>query len=280
MPMPTKITLALSTCPNDTFLVHGLRSGATDPHGLEFGFVFADVQKLNEGLRAGRFDVSKASYALALTLAESVVALSVGSALGFGVGPLLLARPGLDANLAGPRVLCPGADTTATLLLRIFAPQLDHPEQVVFSEIMPALQAGRADLGVCIHEGRFTFRDAGLEMRQDLGAAWEADTGMPLPLGGLFARQELPGAVRNRVTAALRDSLEYGLAHREATLPTMTEFAQEMSSEVLFQHVDLYVNDWTLKLGKEGQAAIAALWDRAKRVDWPGCAPVPLASDI
>ena len=257
------IDLALSTCPNDTFLIHGLASGAVDSNGLDIRLHFADVQELNEGLRAGRYDVSKASYALAFSLGPKLRTLSVGSALGFGVGPVLLARPDWQAGSKPPRVLGPGADTTATLLLRALHPEWRAIEQVVFSEIMPALSAGRADLGVCIHEGRFTYADHGLRLVEDLGATFETRWQSPLALGGLFARADLPLETARELQAVLRASLRYGLEHPERCVPTMARYAQEMSPAVMKQHVDLYVNEWTLDLGAVGARAIQALWDLA-----------------
>ncbi len=262
--MSTPIHLGLSTCPNDTFLIHGLVSGAVDARGLDIRVDFADVQELNEGLAQGRFDACKASYALALGLGAELGALSVGSALGFGVGPMLLARAGWESSQQEPRVLCPGTDTTATLLLRLFHPEWKEPEQVIFSDIMPALIAGQADLGVCIHEGRFTYADHGLACLEDLGSTWEQASGHPLPLGGIFARHALDTETKQTLQQVLTDSLAYGLAHREETLPTMSEHAQEFSAEVLMQHVDLYVNPWTQSLGPKGRTAIADLDRRAR----------------
>ena len=258
------IDLALSTCPNDTFLIHGLASGAVDPQGLDIRLHFGDVQELNEGLRAGRFDVSKASYALAFSLGPKLRVLKVGSALGFGVGPVLLARQDWLPEESQPRLLGPGADTTAALLLRALHPEWKNVDQVIFSEIMPALCAGRADLGVCIHEGRFTYADQGLSLVEDLGATFESLTQSPLALGGLFARADLPEATHLKLESVLGASLRYGMEHPAECVPTMARYAQEMSPEVMQQHVDLYVNEWTLELGSVGARAIRALWDLAQ----------------
>ena len=232
--------------------------------GLEFEVELLDVQELNEGMLAGRFDVAKLSFHAALRLAPELWILPSGSALGFGVGPLLLA-PGHRGTAGGgaatppARVLCPGEWTTATLLYRLFHAGEGRLEQVVFSEIMPALEAGRADLGVCIHEGRFTYAERGLARVEDLGERWEAATGTPLPLGGIAARRALGPEVAGRVQAVVRSSLEWALAHRSACEETMRRHAQELEPSVLWAHVDLYVNDWTLDLGEEGRAALAAL---------------------
>jgi len=161
-------------------------------------------------------------------------------------------------------VLCPGRWTTAHLLWRLFHDREGDVEHVVFSDIFPALQAGRAALGVCIHEGRFTWKEAGLDLREDLGATWERTTGAPLPLGGIVARRALGEDAAQRLAGAIRASIEWGLAHRDACLPTMRRYAQEQGDDVLWAHVDLYVNQRTVDLGPEGRAALAALSERAR----------------
>lgn len=276
---PRRIHLGLSTCPNDTYLAHGLLTRAVATPGLEFEIELLDVQELNERLRAGDFDVAKASYHLALTMADELTALSVGSALGFGNGPLLLAREGLGPSaVPGPdsRVLAPGADTTATLLYRMFHPDGAEPEQVVFHEIMPALERGEADFGVCIHEGRFTYESCGLTLVEDLGASWEGATNAPLPLGGLFARKGLPAALLDRIASALRLSLHHADDHPLEAMASMRPHAQEMDDEVIQAHVDLYVNGWTRRLGPQGERAIAELARRAAEVGaGAGAPPIP-----
>ena len=282
------IRLAISTCPNDTFAFHGLLTGQVDQRGLEFEIELLDIQQLNEGLFGDRFDVAKASFHAALRLSDRTVVLRCGAALGFGVGPLLLAAdpettPGeverpqrtsnaidaeIDADAVSPQVvtLCPGPDTTATLLFQLFY-GADLPiRQVLFSEIMPALEAGQAGFGVCIHEGRFTWTSRGLYCVADLGERWERATGLPLPLGGILARRDLGESTIRTVQAVIRDSIEYGLAHREQTVSTMKRYAQEFDRQVLFQHVDLYVNRWTLDLGAEGVSALTELARRARAI--------------
>ena len=263
------LKLGISTCPNDTFLFHGLLTGEVEVEGHDLQIELLDVQELNERLLAGDsaegFDVAKASYHLALRLADELLALPTGSALGFGNGPLLLARAGLAPAAPAPssRVLCPGEHTTAALLYRLFHPKGAPPEQVVFSEVMPALERGDADYGVCIHEGRFTFAESGLGFVEDLGATWEAATGAPLPLGGIFARRTLPEETIEAVQGALRRSLAVARADPSATLASMRPHAQELSDDVLWSHVDLYVNEWTRELGETGRGAIQTLAQRA-----------------
>lgn len=263
----TSLTVGLSTCPNDTFLFAPLLEGRLETPGLDLRFELADVQDLNESLAGGHLDVSKASFATALDLTGRYGVLPVGSALGFGVGPVLLSRPdSADLPLDDrARVLCPGLGTTATLLMRCLHPEATQLVQCRFDEIMPALRDGQAEAGVCIHEGRFTYQDQGLVLREDLGRSWEQWTGHPVPLGGLLCRRDLPADTRRRLTDTLRRSLEISRADPEASLPTMRRHAQELSDEVIWRHVELYVNDHTANLGTTGQGCLEELARRAGR---------------
>lgn len=262
--MTQRIRLGISTCPNDTFAFHGLLTRAVDWRGLDFQVELLDVETLNERMLVGDFDVCKASFHAALLASDSVVVLRSGSALGFGVGPLLLAaEPKTRPTHAGQLTLCPGKYTTAALLFELFHPRSTRVEHVVFSEIMPRLEARTADFGVCIHEGRFTWEAHGLARVEDLGTRWESATGCPLPLGGIVARRRLPAATIAAVQGVIRDSLALALRDRAAALPTMRKHAQEFDDRVLMQHVDLYVNDWTLDLGANGTQALDELSARA-----------------
>jgi len=268
--MKRPIRLGISTCPNDTFAFHGLLTKAVDWRGLEFEVDLLDIEQLNErllGEEADDFDVGKVSFHAALGAAERIVVLPSGSALGFGVGPLLLAAaPGTTPRDASQLTLCPGRYTTAALLFALFHPESTRVEQVVFSEIMPRLLARAADFGVCIHEGRFTWQQQGLALVEDLGIRWEEETGCPLPLGGIVASRSLPTDTIAKVQRVISDSLRLALADRAAPLPTMRDHAQELDDRVLMAHVDLYVNDWTLDLGPLGQQALDELSARAASV--------------
>jgi 1,4-dihydroxy-6-naphthoate synthase len=260
-----RLRVAISTCPNDTFAFHGLLERCVDAHGIEFDFRLGDVQELNELLARGEVDVAKASFHAALRLADRYGVLPAGAALGFGNGPLLLAaregdspaRPRDDGRPA--RVLAPGADTTATLLYRLFHAGEGVVEQTVFDRIMPVLARGDADFGVCIHEARFTYREHGVFLVEDLGARWERETQSPLPLGGILARLDLGADVHHRLAAAIRDSIDYARTHRNEALATMRRYAQETADDVLWKHVELYVNDFTRDLGDVGRAALGRL---------------------
>lgn len=265
--MSQVIRLGISTCPNDTFAFHALMNRLVDWRGLQFEIQLLDIQDLNDRIMAGRFDVAKCSFHAALKLARSTVVLPSGSALGFGVGPLLLAsRSGVEPVSKAQVTLCPGELTTATLLFRLFYPNSTQVQQVVFSEIMPRLQDQTADFGVCIHEGRFTWQDQGLSLVQDLGARWEAETECPLPLGGLVGSRQLPPETLRLVQDVVRESIEFSLADRASAVPTMAKYAQEFDEGVLMKHVDLYVNNWTIDLGDVGAKSLAKLNEKAMEV--------------
>lgn len=281
--MATPIHFGISTCPNDTFLFHALLHRKVDAAGLDLRIDLLDVQELNRRFAAGEFDAAKGSFHAALRLSAQIVVLPVGAALGFGVGPLLLAatrgddpaRPRADGTPA--RVLCPGEATTATLLYQLYHAGQGRVEQTVFDRIMPALERGTADFGVCIHEGRFTWRERGLFLLEDLGERWERDAGVALPLGGLFARRSLGADIHARLIRALRASLNYAHGHRAETLATMRQYAQELDDAVIQAHVDLYVNEWTRDLGETGRRALAQLAARARDAGAIGDDAAPLA---
>jgi 1,4-dihydroxy-6-naphthoate synthase len=271
--MSRLIRLGISTCPNDTFAFHGLLTGAVDRRNLEFDVRLLDIEQLNEGLFRGDFDVAKASFHAALRVAADHVVLPSGSALGFGVGPLLLAaRPGTVPAGPDQLTLCPGRYTTAALLNTVFHPGTARVEHVVFSEIMPALAAGRADFGVCIHEGRFTWQRHGLALVEDLGARWEAETACPLPLGGILASRRLDAGTIAAVQGVIHDSLRLALADPAAALPTMRAYAREQEDDVIMRHVELYVNEWTVDLGTTGRRALDEFSARAAAAG-PGSGP-------
>jgi 1,4-dihydroxy-6-naphthoate synthase len=257
-----RLRVGISPCPNDTFAFHGLLERRIDS-GFELDFELADIESLNERWLAGEFDVAKVSFAAALHATDALV-LTAGAAVGRGVGPVVLARYGVPApDAAGTRVLAPGELTTATLLWRIFHPAAAPLRQVVFSAIPGKLERGEADLGVCIHEARFTYRERGLRLVEDLGERWESATGLPLPLGGLLARRSLGPERASRFAAAVRASIEHARASPDAALATMRRHAQEHLDEVLRQHVELYVTSDTLRLGSQAQEALAELALRA-----------------
>jgi len=259
-----KIRLGISPCPNDTFAFHAILEQRIDLRGFEIDAELVDVQTLNEGLEDSRYDIAKASFHAALLLADRYDVLGTGSALGFGVGPLLVAAHEDVAPQPGVRVLCPGATTTATLLYHCLHPGMGTVSQTVFSDIGPALLRDEADLGVLIHEGRLTYRRDGLTLVEDLGESFERLASAPVPLGGILASRSLPDGAAASFAALLRESIAYGWANREDTLGTIRPHAQEMSEDVIWPYVALYVNDHTVSLGDEGARALEVLEETAR----------------
>lgn len=257
-------TLGISTCPNDTFMFHALLERKLDTGGFDLAIELYDIQELNERLQRGAFHFSKASAATAVATSSRFEVCSAGAALGFGVGPLLLSGPRAKPLSADAVVLCPGATTTAYLLMHKFFPLATRVEHCIFSDIMPALERGEADYGVVIHEGRFTYRDHGLTLVADLGELWERSEQLPLPLGVIVADRSLPEEVRSRFDELVRRSIAYAVAHRLETLPTMKAHAQELDNRVIWAHVDLYVNQWSLCLGEDGERALRAFEGAAR----------------
>jgi 1,4-dihydroxy-6-naphthoate synthase len=255
-----RLTLGISPCPNDTFIFDALANGALDTGDLRLELVLEDVQTLNEWARAGRLDVSKVSYGVLPAILPEYALLSAGGALGRGVGPLLVTRPG-----AGPfrpesaTVAIPGQDTTAHLLFSLAYPAAARKRFLVFSEIEGAVLRGEVDAGVIIHEGRFTYAAKGLEKVQDLGDFWERTTGAPIPLGGIVARRTLAPAVRRAVDRLVRESLERANARREEVSGWVRAHAQEMDEDVMRRHIELYVNEFSLGLGEAGRRAVRTL---------------------
>lgn len=261
----TTIRIGISTCPNDTFAFHALMHDLVDCHGINYHVELLDIQQLNQRLFRGDFDVAKASFHAALLLSDQMWVLPSGSALGFGVGPLLLAaEPGDEPCSASQLTLCPGEHTTASLLFSLFYPHTTRIKQVVFSEIMPSLQLSQANFGVCIHEGRFTWQEQGLFLVEDLGTRWEQTTGSPLPLGGILAAKSLGLDTVWKIQQTVRQSLQFAQANPAVALPTMRQYAQEFDDNVLMKHVELYVNQWTLDLGEVGTNALQQLSHQAQ----------------
>lgn len=275
--MKNPLTLGFSPCPNDTFMFYPLVHGLVDTGGLCFNERLEDVETLNRLAVKGVLDVTKVSYAALGHFREEYALLRSGSALGRGCGPLLVAKDPLDASaLQGKTVAIPGRYTTAHLLLRLFSPGIEHFLEMPFHEIMDAVMTGRADAGVIIHESRFTYQGFGLRQLQDLGAWWEAETGLPIPLGGIVARRSLGKEAISLIERALTAAVAYARDNPAAAAQYIREHAQEMSEEVCSAHIGLYVNDFSQELGDEGERAIAELLRRAEAAGIVPHAEVPL----
>ncbi|KGQ20881.1 menaquinone biosynthesis family protein [Thermus filiformis] len=253
--------LGFSPCPNDTFIFYALVHGLVEaPRPLRP--VLEDVETLNRWALEGRLPLTKLSYAAYGRVRDRYVALRSGGALGRGVGPLLVARRPL-ARLEGARVAVPGRNTTAFLLLSLWAEDF-QPVEVRYDRIMPMVASGEVEAGLIIHESRFTYPEYGLVKLLDLGEWWEEWTGLPLPLGAILARRDLGEEEIRAWDRAVRQSLEYALAHPEKTLPYLKAHAQELSEEVIWAHVRTYVNAFSLDVGEEGERAVRRLFQEAE----------------
>jgi 1,4-dihydroxy-6-naphthoate synthase len=261
------LSLGFSPCPNDCFMFDAIVNRRVDLEGLTFSTRMEDVEALNKAAFIGGVDVTKLSYHAYAYCADRYVLLDAGSALGRNCGPLLISkRPVSREEVAGGdlKIAIPGKYTTANFLLGLAFPAARDRTEVLFSEIEPAVLADRFDAGLIIHENRFTYEARGLRKIIDLGEFWEEETGAPIPLGGIVVKRALPDDVKQRVNRVLRRSVEYAFAHRGDSLPFVREHAQEMSEEVMYRHIDLYVNDYSVDLGPEGRLAVEVLFDRAR----------------
>ncbi|WP_199138864.1 menaquinone biosynthesis family protein [Pedobacter sp. ASV12] len=266
-----KLTLGFSPCPNDTFIFDALIHGKIDTEGLEFEVTFDDVETLNQKAMQGQLDITKLSFHAFAYVANSYALLDAGSALGFGVGPLLICKKEYQeqilSNLQSPisnlRVGIPGQYTTANFLLGVAFPQLTNKQEMVFSGIEDALLNEAIDLGLIIHENRFTYQEKGLHKVVDLGSYWEQLTGCAIPLGGIVVNRRLPVEVQQQINRLVRQSVEFAFAHPKSGIEFIRKHAQEMEEAVMYKHIELYVNDYSVDLGIAGRKAIDTLFDMA-----------------
>ena len=275
--MDKKLKLAYSTCPNDTFIFYAIAHNVIDCRGLKFEIELADVETLNQKAKAGVYDISKLSFAAIGHLIEKYALLRSGAALGRGCGPLLVAKPGFDIEqLSSKKIAVPGMWTTACMLLGLYLSEKPRAVPMPFEKIMPAIQKDEYDCGVIIHEGRFTYEEYGLVRIIDLGEWWEEKTSLHVPLGGIAVRRDITSAVAGEIEELIQSSVKYSFSRREKADNYIKKHAQEMSSNVIRQHIDLYVNDFTLNLGKEGEEAIKTLFALARKSGILPISSIPL----
>ncbi|MFA5352824.1 MAG: 1,4-dihydroxy-6-naphthoate synthase [Thermodesulfovibrionales bacterium] len=266
------LKFGLSPCPNDTFIFYALMNNRVGTEGLEMAFRLEDVETLNGLAIEGALEVTKVSCSAYAHLRDSYRFLGAGAALGRGCGPLVVLKEGSAADaLHGGSMAVPGRLTTAFLLWRIFAASSGiTPARYLFMpfhEVMEAVKTGKADGGLVIHEGRFTYGEYGLTAVTDLGEWWEQETGLPIPLGGIIAKKSLGEETIMKVEALIRQSLLYARSHRDEAMPFIRKHAQEMSDDVILKHIGLYVNDYSIDLGEEGRAALSELMNRASSIE-------------
>ena len=261
-----KLSLGFSPCPNDTFIFYALVHGLIDTGNLSYKEpLLEDVEMLNSWAMEKRLDVTKLSFHAMGHLLDEYCILSSGSALGRGCGPMLIAETALPVNtLKKKKIAIPGKLTTAALLLKMFLPENSQLVEMRFDRIMAAIKEGSVDAGVIIHESRFTYEEQGLICLQDLGQWWEDTTGMPIPLGCIAARRSLGAEKLAQIDAQIRASVDYAFAHPDSCLPYIASHSQETEAEVVRNHIELYVNDFSKALGSEGKNAVEMLFERGR----------------
>ena len=274
-----QLTLGFSPCPNDTFIFDWLVNQKMDTEGLEFDVVLEDVETLNQWALQGKLDITKLSFPAFFQSKQYYILLDAGSALGVGVGPLLVSRTEIDhlqlaigdqqeAVDSGPwkldskqLVALPGANTTANMLFSFAYPEAKNKKFMIFSAIEDAVVNGEADMGVIIHENRFTYQQKGLHKVMDLGEYWEQKMKAPIPLGGIAIKRDIDKEVSVKVNRLIKKSLEHAFTQYPTVTDYVRQHSQAMSEDVMRQHINLYVNNYSLGLGDEGREAIRVLYD-------------------
>jgi 1,4-dihydroxy-6-naphthoate synthase len=261
------ITLGFSPCPNDTFIFNGLINGPLEVPGYTICEQLHDVETLNQMAFDETLDVTKLSFFAWLMVKQHYRLLDCGGALGFGCGPVVIARQELtQGDMAVCRIAIPGQWTTAHLLFRLWAPESQQRLFMPYDQIFEAINQGKADCGVIIHESRFTFEQAGFRQVVDLGSFWEQRTQLPIPLGCIAAHKRVPQPVVRKLESQIRESIAMAQADPAATLPYIRSHAQEMTRSVLDAHIETFVNSFSLSLGSQGRAAVDALEQSARKV--------------
>ena len=259
--------LGFSPCPNDTFIMDALVHNRIQS---EFEFIPAihDVDVLNNLARNGELSITKLSFGAYPFVSDKYQILAAGSALGRGCGPLLISKNAIDSkNLSNLTVAIPGETTTANLLLSILYPEIKQKKLFLFSEIENAVLSGEVDLGLIIHENRFTYAQKGLLKFADLGERWEVETGLPIPLGCIAIKRTISEGVKAKISKLLTQSVEYAFQNPNESKPYIHQYAQEMDESVQQQHINLYVNNFSINLGEEGKNAIRELFKKGAELN-------------
>ena len=263
-----KLSLGFSPCPNDTFIFDAMVHGLVDTEGLEFDVALADVEELNHRAFATDLDITKLSYHAYAHLVDKYVLLNSGSALGRNCGPLLISKkPMTKEEVERSQIAIPGKYTTANFLLSLAYPKAVHKKEFLFSEIEQAVLSGKTGAGLIIHENRFTYQEKGLVKIIDLGEFWESETGLPIPLGGIVAKRSLPLEIQEKIDRVMRRSVEFALQKKEGLSDFIKKNAQEMDVKIMHEHINLYVNNFTINLGESGKHAVLQLFRRAKELN-------------
>jgi 1,4-dihydroxy-6-naphthoate synthase len=259
-----KLTLGFSPCPNDTFIFDALVNKKIDSEGLEFETVLEDVETLNQWALQGKLDITKLSFPAFFQSQEKYVLLNSGSALGKGVGPIVISKKNIQYptfNIQNSTIAIPGINTTANMLFSFAFPDANKKTLMIFSAIEDAVLEGKTELGVIIHENRFTYQQKGLHKVLDLGEYWEEKMKLPVPLGGIAIMRSIDRLISLKVEKLIRKSLEYAFANYPLIPDYVKQHSQTMSEEVMRKHIDLYVNNFSLNPGAEGKLAVEKMYE-------------------
>ncbi len=262
-----KFSLGFSPCPNDTFIFDALVHHKIDTKGYHFEYLLEDVEALNQKALSHSLDITKLSFGTYLHLSHSYRLLNAGSALGKGVGPLLVSKTEIPFNkIEKHTIAIPGFNTTANLLLSMAAPKAQNKQCFLFSEIENVVLNNQVDIGLIIHENRFTYQDKGLKKIIDLGDWWEQQFNAAIPLGGIVIKKEYPIEIKQDIEQLIKESIDYAWQHYPSLSPFVEQHAQEMSQEVMRKHIELYVNEFSSSLGNIGKHSILQFFNQAYKV--------------
>ena len=262
-----KLTLGYSPCPNDCFIFDALVHQKIDTEGLDFEVVLDDVETLNRKAMAAELDITKLSFHAFAYVLNHYILLRAGSALGFNCGPLLISKTTLtDPQKQIKTVAIPGKLTTANFLLSLAFPDLKNKTELLFSDIEDAVLNEKVDAGLIIHENRFTYLKKGLKKVMDLGEYWDTLIHAPIPLGGIVIKRNIDAAIQQKVNRLINKSVAYAFANPQSSMPYVKLHAQAMDETVIKQHIQLYVNNFSLDLGETGMNAVNLLFDKAEEL--------------
>ena len=266
-----KITLGFSSCPNDTFIFDAMIHGKIDTEGLEFDLIIEDVEELNRRAFNNELDVTKISFNAYTHLVDNYILLDSGAALGENCGPLIISSKSKSMDDLRDKVIAiPGKNTTANLLMTLAFPNHTNKKEMIFSDIEKSIINGNVDAGLIIHESRFTYEQKGLIKILDIGEYWENTTGTPTPLGGIIAKRDLEDSLIHKVNRVLKRSVEFAFANPKSGLEFIKKHSQEMSEEVMYKHIALYVNHYSIDLGDKGKEAVKRLFLESEKANLIG----------
>ncbi|MCK5311026.1 MAG: 1,4-dihydroxy-6-naphthoate synthase [Desulfobacteraceae bacterium] len=270
-----ELSIAYSSCPNDTFIFNALVHDLIDTQGLKFNVALFDVETLNKKASEACYDITKLSFAAFGSVRDEYGLLRTGSALGRGCGPLIISCPGKKLyDKLKPVIAVPGLGTTAYHLLRLYLNDLTvklgkeiNPKIIAmpFEKIMPHVLEGKSDFGVIIHEGRFVYEKLGFDLICDLGKWWEEKTLLPIPLGCIAVKKEIGKDVAEKIEYLIQKSIKYARNNPDAGYEYIKKNAQELDDDVIEQHICLYVNEFTERLGVQGEEAVRVFFDKIEK---------------